>query len=74
MCVHTAGGVLVPSRHGTGFNEGYGGMDQETDRKSMSKEEQDDEDELCSIVECTDRMSHCCRRAILPYLARKGIM
>ena len=75
VCVHITGGVLVPSRHGTGSNEGYGGMEQETDRKSMSKEEQHDHNELCSVVECTDRMSHC-RRAIFPYVdfvAGKGM-
>ena len=72
MCVHTTGGVQVSSQHSTGF---YGsGVDQETDMKSMSKKEQDDEDELCSIVECTDRIGSL-RKAIFPYLdlvAREG--
>ena len=70
VCVRTAGGALVSS---TCFNGS--GVDQETDMKSMSKKEQDDEDELCSIVECTDRTGSL-RKAIFPYLdfvARKGI-
>ena len=77
MCVHTTGGVLVPSQHGTDFNEGNedGGVDQDPDRGSTTKGEQhDDHNELCSVVECTDRMAHS-RRAIFPYLdfvARKG--
>ena len=76
VCVctaHITGGLLVSSQHVTGSN---GGMEQETDRKSMSKEEQHNHNELYSIVECTDRMAHS-RRAIFPYLdfvARKGIM
>ena len=79
VCVctaHITGGLLVSSQHGTGSNEGHGGMEQETDRKSMSKEEHDDHCELCSVVECTDRMAHC-KRAIFPYLDfvdRKGII
>ena len=75
MSIHIIGSVQVSSQHSTGFSEGHGGVEQETVMKSMSKEEQRDEDELCSIVECTDRMAHC-RRAIFPYLdfvARKGI-
>ena len=73
MCVHTTGGVEVSSQHSTGFKGS--GVDQETDMKSMSKKEQDDEDELCSIVECTDRIGSL-RNAIFPYLdfvAREGI-
>ena len=72
--MYTTGGELVTSHHSTGF---YGsGVDQETDMKSMSKKEQDDEDELCSFVECTDRTG-CLRKAIFPYfdfVAREGIM
>ena len=73
MCVHTTGGELVTSQSSIGFNGS--GVDQETDMKSMSKKEQDDEDELCSIVECTDRTGSL-RKAIFPYLdfvAREGI-
>ena len=73
MYVHTAGGEQVASHHSIGFYRP--GVDQETDMKSMSKKEQDDEDELCSIVECTDRIGSF-RKAIFPYLdfvAREGI-
>ena len=45
--MHTAGGVEVSTQHSTGFN-GSGG-DQETDMKSTSKKEQDDEDELTEL-------------------------
>ena len=71
--MHTTGGVQVSTQHSTGF---YGsGVDQETDKKSMSKEEQHDEDELCSIIECMDRIGSL-RKAIFPFLdfvSRKGV-
>ena len=74
VCVHTTGGVQVTSQPSTGIYRS--GVEQETDMKSMSKKEQDDEDELCSIVECTDRIGSF-RKAIFPYLdfvAKKGTM
>ena len=73
--MHTTGSVQVSAQYSTDFNGGHGGMDQETDMKSMSKKEQDDEDELCSVVECTDRIGSL-RKAIFPcldFVARKGI-